>query len=201
MTNAAGGIGTSHIGLKQAAGVFHATRYATETGHPLNIGVVINWSRLGIDPEQASRVFAELRRRVARRWAYLRKTGAPDLPPLCYVGIQENPDGRRNTHWNVSVPTAYQEDFKRSVINRLGKIVGCDPGDRVIAFVDINTPGTYAKYCLKGTLPVGGPHFYMRTVDQGFIGGRGRVLVSRTIGRTARKAAGWVRKRPKPPKS
>jgi hypothetical protein len=181
--------------MRQAAGVFHATRFAGESGQPINYGVVLNWVRLGVDEDHASRLFSELLRRTARRWTYLRKTMTAGPPPLAYVSVQENPDGRRNTHWNVAVPVAFQAEFRRTVVDRLQKIVSLDSLGRGIKFVKIETPGTYTKYCLKGVLPAGAPHFHMRAVDQGFIGGRGRVQVSRSIGPAARKHAGWQRKK------
>lgn len=199
VTNPADGVGTRYIGMKQAAGAFHATRFARDCGQPINLGVVLNWTRLGVEPDYASRIFSELCRRTARRWTYLRKTAAPDLPRLAYISVQENPDGHRNTHWNVSIPPAYAAEFRRTVAARLRKLVGVASLGRGLRFVRIETAGGYTKYCLKGVLPAGASHFHMRAVDQGFIGGRGRVTVSRTIGRTARKAAGWSRKRrPRP---
>jgi hypothetical protein len=185
------GVGTTHIGVRQATGVYHATRFSAARQQSINLGVDINWDRLGVDDTTASTIFRELKRRVARRWAHLRKTSCPELEPLTYVGTHENPEGKRNTHWCAYVAPGFQSEFRRTVEERLKKLTGVENLGRALRFKRIATAGTHNKYILKGVNPAYARYFHMRAVDQGFVGGRGRVFISRTIGWTARQTAGW----------
>ena len=59
---------------------------------------------------------------------------------------------------------------------------------------EIYALGGLAKYILKGVRPDGADYFHIEAIDQGRVFGR-RTFVSRTLDFSARKAAGWKRKR------
>lgn len=191
-----GGLGTARIAVKPATNMLHGVRFATDRDEPLNVQASINWHRLGLDDAEATRAFRAVRRKVRQRWTYLRQKGR-SVGPLHDVGAHENPAGVRNTHWMVRVePTAIPE-FKRAVAKFLAKVVGLEPEQlgRALHIGSVDAPGTFAKYMAKGVHPAFADYFRIEASDQGFVAGRGRTFVSRSISRTARKAAGWTRKR------
>lgn len=190
-----GPLGTTQIGIRPATNAFHAARYAAETNRLPTVAVTINWDRLGYDDEHASAMFRDLRRRVRRRWKYLRLFD-PSIGHLDDFGSHENPDGRRNTHWSVYVPTQMTTEF-RSAVEKAARAVTklrVLP-NRAILFQRIEAVGSHMKYLLKGIRPDAASYFHMEAIPQGFVSGRGRTFVSRSLGFSARKAANWKRKR------
>lgn len=186
--------GTRSIGPKQAARTFHAVRFANDNGLALNLLVTVDFTTLGIDAEEACRFFQQLWARVGRWWAYRRQKDA-NLGPLACYAVHEHPDGGpRHVHWVLHVPPSYRAAFEAAVIKRAEKLSGLACLGRALHFRTVNTPGTLAKYTLKGVDPAYAEHFHMEAVDQGVIHGR-RLAVSRSIGAAARERAGWKRKR------
>jgi hypothetical protein len=112
-------------------------------------------------------------------------------------GSHENPDGHRNTHWSVNVPAHAQREFRQSVERLLMKLVGLRELGAAIMFqvLDERRLGGHAKYLTKGIRPDAADYFHVIAEDQGFVSGRGRTFVSRSLGFKARAAAGWKRKR------
>lgn len=190
-----GPTGTAFIGVRPATNFFHGVRFAADEQRPLNVGITINWDRLGIADPEAMDKFRDLRRRVRRRWSYLRGSSAPGLGSFDDAGVHENPDGRRNTHWIIRVPQTYQADFRSAVTRFLKKVADTDAVGRALHFQKVERAGTYAKYLAKGIQPEYAEYFHTEATDQGFIEGRGRTFVGRAIGFAARKQAGWKRKR------
>lgn len=194
------GVGTDHIGVKPATNLFHAARYASETNRAPTVAVTINWHRLDIAEEKASDLFRDMRRRVRRSWKHLAATGRGH-GGLEDFGVHENPDGRRNTHWSVYVPDGERNQFERVVTKFLSRVTGVSQLAGALHFQSIYRRGlgSHMKYLTKGIRPEFASYFHMHPVDQGFVSGHGRTFVSRPISLSARKAAGWKRKRrPKP---
>jgi len=194
-------LGTGHIGVKPATNLFHAARYASDTNRAPTVAVTINWHRLDVPEEEASKLFRDMRRRVRRSWRHLVETdrGCGGLEDL---GVHENPDGRRNTHWSVYVPAGERNQFERIVTKFLSRVTGVSQLAGALHFQSIyrHGLGSHMKYLTKGISPEFASYFHMHAVDQGFVSGRGRTFVGRRIGLSARRAAGWTRKRrPKSP--
>lgn len=191
--------GTSSIGPKQAARVFHAVRFATSIGRPLNLLVTIDTSTLGIKDEDASKFVREVWARLTRWWAYQRIKKNRQLGEFAAIVVHENPDGGpRHAHWLMHVPEEARDDVERIIRSRIEKLAGLACLGRAVHFHhDVNAPGKLAKYMLKGVDPDYAAHFHMEAVDQGMVLGR-RMTVSRSIGYTARERAGWKRKRSRP---
>lgn len=188
-------MGTWQIGRNQAERVFHAVRYATERGRPINAHVSLNFHRLGIAEERAGRVFQDLRSKFARSWRYRDQTGAA-LGTLDDVHAHENPDGKRNVHWALHIPPGRWKWAIQLIEKLLLKIVGVDDLGDALKIEQANGPGGLAKYILKGIEPEYAGHFHIRdAAPQGFVSGRGRTGTSRSIGKAARDRAGWKRKR------
>ena len=189
--------GTRRIGVRPATNALHAVRYAEVRGRPLTHAITINWDRLGVSNEDALILFQKLRTRVRRHWSYLRKTTGPAVGHLDDIGSQENPGGHRNTHWGVAIAPELVERFEEVVRRRLTKLIGKRDLGEALHFAPIYAPGGYAKYILKGVDPNYGGYFHIRPEDQGFVAGRGRTFVARSLSFTARKQAGWVRRKSK----
>jgi hypothetical protein len=157
--------------------------------------VTINWDRLGLDDGAAMSSFRALRQKIKRRWAHIRKTSGSDPGSFDDAGVHENPLGHRNTHWLVRMPPPHRAKFQRDVTRFLLKVVGAERVGRALHFKPIAAAGTFAKYLAKGVDPNYAGYFHVQAIEQGFIAGRGRSFVSRTIGFSARKSAGWRRRR------
>ena len=192
------GLGTHHIGVDPATNLLHAVRFAQSRGRPLNVAVTINWDRLGLRDSAAISAFRSVRQKVTRSWKHLRQTRCPHIGSCEGVAVHENPAGLLNTHWMIHVPADFLDEFKRAVRKFLKKVTSVEKLGRALHIQPAPAPGTFARYMLKGIAPAYGDHFYVRSNDQGFVPGRGRTSVSRSIGRSARKNAFWQRK-PKPP--
>jgi hypothetical protein len=193
------GIGTTHIGVRPATNVLHGIRFAAASQRPLSLAATINWDRLGLSDGAARDAFRELRRKVRRRWTYLKQSKSLELGPFDDVGSHENPAGHFNTHWLIRVPAFFTAEFKRTVTRFLKKIVCGEELGQALHFRAAPTPGSFAKYMLKGVDPDYAAYFHMQAQDQGFVVGRGRTFVGRAIGQSARRQAGW--KRPRRPKA
>lgn len=186
--------GTAFIGPKQAARTFHAVRFANDNGQPLNLHVTIDLTTLGLDAEQAGTFFRETWARVARWYAHQRSKGRAFGTFDAYA-VHEHPKrGPRHVHWVLRAPDGARTEIERVIRARVEKLSGLACLGRAVHFRDVETPGSLAKYTLKGVHPAFAAHFHMRAEDQGEIIGR-RITVSRSIGFAARQRAGWTRRR------
>ncbi len=180
------------IGPKQAARAFHAVRFATDIGRPLNFAITVDTSTLGIPEEDAGAFLQVVWARVTRWWAYQRHAKGRKLGPFDAFLIHENPDeGPRHAHWFIRVPKSARGEVEKLIVSRIEKLTGLDDLGDAVHFLDVHTPGDFAKYMNKGLDPHYGPHFYVNTSDQGEIIGR-RMTISHSIGYTARKNEGWT---------
>lgn len=187
---------TAKIGRRQAEGAFHAVRYANDNGRAFNLLITINFSDLGISPDEAGAFFRILRQRVTRWWTYERKKSRP-FGAFDALAVHEHPEGGpRHVHWFVRAPEGARLELEAIVCNRLQKLTRLDCLGDAIDFTDVTHPGGMAKYVLKGVDPAFADYFHMDAIDQGEIIGR-RIFVSRSVGRSARENAGWKRKRTK----
>jgi hypothetical protein len=182
--------------------VFHAVRCATWQGRPINTAITINFTALGLSEAEASDAFIWVRTGFRRRWKREHEAKGRQIGTLDDVHAHENPEGAgRHVHWGLHRPSAMsREELAREIIRRVKKLARgpFDPAAVLIQHDDeVCAPGTWAKYILKGTDPAYGAHLFMRTEPQGWVTGR-RTGTSRTLGKTARKAAGWSRKSPPP---
>ncbi|MEA3002304.1 MAG: hypothetical protein QOH81_1092 [Sphingomonadales bacterium] len=187
--------GTRGIGPKQTARAFHAVRFANDNGRTLNLLITVDFSSLGVEPEDAGAFFQRLWHRVGRWWAYQRKEKGRSFGPFDCYAVHEHPGGGpRHVHWFVRAPDDGRAELERIVRNRLEKMTGLACLGRAVHFLDVEKAGGVAKYTLKGVQPTYASHFHMKASDQGFIYGR-RLAISRSIGATAREKAGWRRSR------
>lgn len=190
--------GSSAIGPKQTARAFHAVRFANDNASALNLLVTINFTMLGINPDDATGVFQDIWSRVSRWWAYQRSKGRRVGTFDCYA-VHEHPEQRsRHVHWFIRAPGEARAEVERVIRSRVEKVTGYACLGRAIHFLDVAHPGGVVKYTLKGVDPAFADHFHVDASDQGVIVGR-RIAVSRSIGYAARQRAGWRRtKRPRP---
>ena len=187
--------GTVSVGHKQVARAFHAVRFANDNGHPLNLFVTIDFSSLGVDPENAASFFQEIWARVTRWYAYQRDTKGRRFGTFDAYAVHEHPAaGPRHVHWVLRAPEGTEAEIERVIRDRICKLTKLDCLGRAVDVRPVYAPGTLAKYTLKGVAPAYADHFHMTAEDQGFITGR-RLTISRSIGYAARQKAGWVRKK------
>lgn len=185
--------GTEWIGRRAAENVLHAIRYADEVGRRFNAHVTINFATIGIEEERAGAIFRELQARLSRWWRYERSKGR-DLGPLLGVHSHANPAGSRHVHWMTHLPEGIWTAFGAKVAHLLRKLTGVDDLKDALHIGRVETPGSLAKYILKGIDPAYGRYLHIRPANEGIVTGR-RTGASRAIGRAARKAAGWKRKK------
>jgi len=190
--------GTHHISVSAATNALYAARFAADTGRAFTLLVTINWHRLSIDDACALRAWRSLRDSVMRHWRYLRSVRGPSVGQLVGVASQENPGGRRNTHWLVAVPDRWAPEFRRIVQKNLAKVAGVPQLGASLVIEPLYAVGGAMKYALKGVDPAYQGYFNITAKDQGFIAGKGRTSVSRSLSYTARRRAGWVRQRRSP---
>lgn len=183
------------IGPKQAARAFHAVRFANDNGRTMNLLVTINFSELGVDPEEASGFFSGVWARFTRWYAYQRDRKGRAFGKFCAYAVHENPPGGpRHVHWVMHAPEGSQKEIDRVLRNRIGKLTGLDCVGNAVHIREVYGPGQLAKYTMKGIDPAFAGHFHMAAANQGEIAGR-RITISRSIGYAARRDAGWVRRR------
>lgn len=190
--------GSSSIGPKQAARAFHAARFATSINRPFNLLVTIDTSSLSIADTDAGTFLREVWARFTRWWAYQRDKKQRNIGAFGAVMVHENPSsGPRHAHWHMHIPDEIRDEVEEIIRNRIEKLTDLNCLGKAIHFLSTPSPGGVMKYIMKGIDPRYANHFHMNAEDQGEIVGR-RMTVSRSVGYTARKNAGWTRSRPHP---
>ncbi len=180
--------------MKPATNAFHAVRFANEEGRGLDLFVTINLSKLGVAADDGCAFISKLRVKMNGAWKYQRDMKGAPLGPFDGLGSHENPDGKRHVHWMVRVPVSARPWFEVTLTKFLRKMSGVEELGTALEIKPIYAAGTLAKYILKGVSSDYAAYFHMSATDQGVVVGR-RTFVSRSLSRTARKAAGWKRKR------
>lgn len=185
--------GTSSIGYKQSIRTMHAGRYSDANGRPLNLMVTIDFTSLGVSDDEASPFFRAVWKSFSRWWSYERSKGRLSADFASYA-VHEHPREKpRHVHWAMHAPAANRSDIEAAIRKRVEKASGFACLGRAIHFQDRPRPRSAALYDLKGTHPAIAHLLHIRPSDQGFVTGR-RLTVSRSIGVSARKRAGWSNK-------
>lgn len=187
--------GTLHVGRKAAQNALHAVRFVAETGRPMNTHVTVSFTALRIEDEEAGPLFRHLQGLVGRWWRDQRTRKGRNIGPLQGFHCHSNPAGSRHVHWCLRVPPEIEAGFRATVTDRLQKLTSrIELGDG-LHFGAVTTPGTLAKYILRGIEPEYAAHYMIEPANEGLVRGCRRSGVSRAASKAARQAAGWVRKR------
>ena len=181
---------TDHINRRVTQSIFRGFDYATHSGMPLNLYVVINLR--DALAASAATVFARVRHKYRDWLTHQRKKGLPVARPA-YAFSFENPRGMTHVNWVVHVPASLRPDFERKLRRWVTRAQGeCGPHDICCKAVDPAYAKRLAKYIVKGTDPDYVGHFHLGQVHapQGVVWGK-RAGVSPAIGKTARALAGF----------
>ena len=187
-------MGTSSIGHRAAENVLHAIRFARDTGRPINTHITISLIALGIHDEEAGAFFRKLQISVSRWWRYQRVSKGRDIGPPIAVYSHANPAGSRHVDLCMHLPADIREEFIAALDKRLCKLTGLDDLGDALHVQPAPTPGSLAKYILRGINPVYASYLHIRAANEGHVSCR-RTGTSRAIGRAARGMAAWDRKR------
>ncbi|MBX3476197.1 MAG: hypothetical protein KF910_01165 [Brevundimonas sp.] len=161
----------------------------------MNTHVTVSFAPVGIDAEVAGRAFADLQARVTRWWRDQRQRQGRDIGELQGFHCHSNPAGSRHVHWVLHVPPAFAAAFADTVKNRLQKISGRVDLRDGLHIGPVHTPGSLAKYVLRGIEPEYADYLHIMAANEGLVAGCRRTGVSRAASKAARKRAGWVRKK------
>lgn len=207
---------TSAIGLSPARALHHACRYAlpqggkqSRNGCPasnvsapvaLNLMVTIQWNLT----ESGKDNFAELRNQRFCRWLRTRSKQLGLSVAPYYVYARE----KNHVHWLVHVPEQLVDEFKRLVPRWVTSLEHKGKGPRkraenhepaptgTVLVERVRNSVAARKYLLKGVDPKNAFRFGLKVVEpQGTLSGR-RTGVSRTLGPSARKRAGYKARKP-----
>lgn len=185
---------TEHIGRRAATNVFHAFDFAKNTGHPMNVYVVLHLR----DQLSASVVtqFTKIRRKFRNWYSYHQgKSSGQSLPPI-YTYTIEAPTGSVHVNWVLHMPLQMLKDFEEKLPKWIDKVTGdLQPYDIKIERITPDTDKRVANYCNKGVDPQFVEYFKLDAIaePQGRIHGR-RVTVSTAISRASREAVGFKAK-------
>ncbi|PHR94256.1 MAG: hypothetical protein COA69_01275 [Robiginitomaculum sp.] len=161
-------------------------------GVNLNYLVSINWDILGVSDLDSTAHFKELKKRVSRAWKYHTSLDG-SVGGFYHLEVQENPNGKTNTHWLLHVEKGAVKWLNETIENRLEKVLLCTLPDNALHMMHVPRSGTLLKYLNKGMNPLYAAHFHVNHEDQGKITGQ-RTNTSRNLGRNARKKNNWRRK-------
>ncbi|MFN3727709.1 MAG: hypothetical protein ACK4SZ_15555 [Allosphingosinicella sp.] len=186
--------GTACIGRRVAENALHAIRYAGLTGRPINAHITISFIALGIHDDEAGAVFRKLQISLARWWRYQRWDKGRDIGPTVGIYAHANPAGSRHVHWLMHLPHDLSDDFIAAVNKRLCKLAGLDDIGDALHVQAVARPGGVAKYVLRGIDPAYAEYLHIRAANEGTVSCR-RTGTTRSIGKAARKLAGWNRKK------
>jgi hypothetical protein len=184
-----------YVGRRACENALHAVRYVGEVGRPMNTHVTVSFHPLGIDDESAGRAFSDLQARVTRWWRDQRQRKGRGIGDLQGFHCHSNPAGSRHVHWVLHVPLDITGEFANVVRNRLQKIAGRIDLRDGLQIGPVNTPGSLAKYVLRGVEPEYADYLHIKVANEGIVAGCRRTGVSRAASKSARKRVGWTRKR------
>jgi len=187
---------SQHLSRNTAENAFHAVRFANYRGRPLNHFITIDLATLGIFPEKAVREFSKLISGMYRRWRYQTVEKGRPLGGFDFLYVHENPGEQKpHVHMLVHLPEDYAVEFKTALAMSIRNRYGLINLAEALNIKEAPTPGTVMKYIAKGTRREFKDYFFMDDVsEQGTVYGR-RAQISRSLNRTARKNAGWTRKK------
>ncbi len=187
--------GTDHIGRRPAENALHAVRFAREIGLPINTLLTISFIALDHDDDQAGTLFRKLQVSMTRWWRYQRQDKGRNIGPPVSIHAHANPAGSRHVHVLLHLPPSIEVEFRGALAKRIGKWTGLKNLGDALHMEHIDTPGSVAKYALRGIDPAFGEYLHIRPANEGRVTGR-RTGTSRFVGKAARRAAGWKRKGP-----
>ena len=186
--------GTHSIGVRAATNALHAIRYAKLIGRPINAHITISFVTIGIHDDEAGDLFRRLQVSLGRWWRYQRKNKDRQIGQPVGVYAHANPADSRHVHWLLHLPDDIRDDFIAAVNKRLCKITGLDEIGDALHYQHVPKPGGAAKYVFPGIDPAYAEHLHIRAANEGIVGCR-RTGTSRSVGKAARKHAGWNRKK------
>ena len=186
--------GTLYVGRRAAENALHAVRYATLTGRQMNTLITISFCRLGVEDDKAGKLFHRLQANISRWWRYQRDQKKRNIGPLTGMYAHANPAGSRHVHWLIHLPVEIRSEFRDSLLKRLCKLTGLDDVGDACHVKDVDHPGGAAKYVLRGIDPLYSKYLHIRASNEGAVSCR-RTGTSRSIGKAARKQAGWNRRK------
>ena len=192
---------TEWVGQKGAQTLYYAEQQAARIGYPLNWSITINFSQLGITPQDAGRAFAKIRSQRFAPWVRRPSKGAQmhAAPPTYSYGFEncrdrqalevDGEDHNIHVHWAVHVPLRRQRHLE-GMLHRWITQIARDPDWPIEAlhFVPITRTGDAAAIRPKGARPETAKHFGVpedKIAPQGVIVGQ-RTGTSRNIGPSAR---------------
>ena len=195
--NEQGAYYSDHINRRVTQSIFDAVDFAVDKNLALNWEVVINLHES--EAKAAATLFENIRDRFRVWLNYRAKKDGQAVPPVYIYTLEDSNADRPHPHanWLVHVPDAYAAEFRRKLPRWVKRAQGeAGPFDIHCESIKADYVKRLAKYVVKGTDPVFVNHFYLADMAaaQGRIYGR-RAGVSPSLAQTARKAAGFKRKR------
>jgi len=190
----AGGLRRSHhIRGRAASRFFKAAKHSEGRAQPMNLFVTLNLAHTACSPGLVSQAMGDICAKFGRWLRYQSKKamrdGRPGYGPPAYEAVLEAPGGIYHVHWLVYVPSELEKLFKAT----LPKWVKKTAGEILITAGAVHIKPIYkvmalSRYCMKGVERGHARRCHVTPSDQGVILGR-RVLISRSLGPTARKKA------------
>lgn len=193
---------------ESARSMLHAERYAYAASRPLNVLITIKLpkkSRFGDRPYDIFR--KKFWANTQRRWSTLVKD-ARTHSPFDAIAVFENPAtiseqnrwhyGPLHVHWMIRWPfskCARLNYFLRRTFQREFTVATSS----AIRIERVRHSPALARYMAKGIDPPFAKHFHLEHSPQGPIGHR-RIIISRSLGPTARECARKAGKDPLPKK-
>lgn len=193
---------------ESALAILHAERYAYAARRPLNVLITIKLPSVSRSGEKSYDIFRKkFWGNTQRRWNSLVK-GARKNSPFDAIAVFENPAtvsknrkihyGPYHVHWLLRWPfrkCPRLHYFLRRTFQR--EFFAAGPS--VIRIERIKFSPVLAKYLAKGIDPPFAKHLHIAHEPQGPIDHR-RIIISRSLGPTARKRAKKLGKNPLPKK-
>ena len=192
--------GSVQIGQKAAQTLYYAELQARRIGFPITLSITINFSLLGVRPDQATKMFGHIRNRRFAPWARRpsARHGTWSCPPTYSYGFENsrggvaftNPDGEHNVHvhWAAHVPEPRQQDFRDRLHDWVTEIASSqDWPENALKVKLIEVPGLVAVYPVKGASRLIAEFYGKEHEPQGFIFGR-RTGTTLNIGPAKRRA-------------
>lgn len=159
----------------------------------MNVMVTISFISLGVKDDDAGPIFKRLTDSIGRWWRYQRSNKARDIGPPTAIHAHANPNGSRHVHWLMHLPDKIRSDFEGAITKRLRKLTLLDDLGDALHIQPVETPGSAAKYILRGIDPAYGAYLHILPEPEGTVSCR-RTGTTRAIGRAARRHSGWKRK-------
>lgn len=192
-----------YVGPKAAQTNYYADMQAARLKLPINVRVTINFTLLGVEPEDATFVFRKMRSSRFAKWVSRPRKGCgPAAPPTDYHGF-ENRRGDEvyrqigpglphnvHAHWSMHIPTKRRRDFEAELQRWVNEMAGHGGWPVLALKVEDLTFGQAAKYLNKGAKPPVARRYGAnpeKISEQGMVIGR-RTGTSRNIGPARRRA-------------